>query len=384
LEGLVAAVTFWRGRRVFLTGHTGFKGSWLALWLADMGAEVTGFALAPPTRPSLFDLARIDELLVSKKGDIRDLGALTAALRAAQPEIVIHMAAQSLVRPSYDAPVATYATNVMGAVHLLEAVRQVGGVKAVVCVTSDKCYENRATDRPYRESDPMGGYDPYSSSKGCAELVASAYRRSFFNPRRLASHGAGLATARAGNVIGGGDWARDRLVPDLMAGFSAGARPRVRFPASIRPWQHVLEPLGGYLLLAERLWRGDPDAADGWNFGPNDDDARPVGWIADRLAELWGDGAGWDRGGDAQPHEAASLKLDWSKARVELGWRPAWTLDETLRRTVAWHRALAAGGDARALSVEQIREYRAAVQGALGQVSVRRGAGAVTVEESFT
>jgi CDP-glucose 4,6-dehydratase len=371
-------MSFWRGRRVFLTGHTGFKGSWLALWLADMGAEVTGFALAPPTTPSLFDLARIDELMVSTRGDIRDLGALTAALGAARPQIVIHMAAQSLVRVSYDEPVATYAANVMGTVHVLEAVRQVGGAKAVVCVTSDKCYENSETGVAHREGDAMGGRDPYSSSKGCAELVASTYRRSFFQPERLASHGVGLATARAGNVIGGGDWAKDRLIPDLMASFAADARPLVRFPASVRPWQHVLEPLRGYLLLAERLWRGDVAAADGWNFGPNHEDARPVSWIADRLAELWGGGARWDRADDEQPHEAACLKLDWSKARASLGWRPAWTLDETLRRTVSWHRAFAAGGDARALTLEQIRGYGTAVPAAFREVSAGHGAAGIS------
>ena len=376
-------MSFWRGRRVFLTGHTGFKGSWLALWLADMGAEVTGFALAPPTTPSLFDLARIDGLMVSNTGDIRDQAAVIAALAAAKPEVVIHMAAQSLVRASYEAPAETYATNVMGTVHVLEAVRREGGAKAVVCVTSDKCYENRETDRPYREGDPMGGYDPYSSSKGCAELVASAYRRSFFAPAALTAHGVGLATARAGNVIGGGDWANDRLVPDLMRAFSRGQRPLVRFPASIRPWQHVLEPLGGYLLLAERLWRGDAASADGWNFGPEPDDARPVGQVADRLAELWGGGARWERNGDQQPHEAASLKLDWSKARAALGWRPKWTLDETLERTVAWHRAFAAGGVARALTLEQIRVYGTPIHAALGAASSGHGADAITVKETF-
>jgi CDP-glucose 4,6-dehydratase len=384
VEDLVNSAPFWRGRRVFLTGHTGFKGSWLALWLADMGAEVTGYSLPPPTRPSLFDMAKVEDLVRHIEGDVRNEDALTAAAAAARPEVVIHMAAQSLVRLSYDEPVATYATNVMGTVHLLEAVRRVGGAKAVVCVTSDKCYENRETDRPYRETDAMGGYDPYSSSKGCAELVASAYRRSFFHPEHLACHGVGLATARAGNVIGGGDWAKDRLIPDLLNAFAAGARPEVRFPASIRPWQHVLEPLGGYLLLAERLWHGDAATAEGWNFGPSDEDARPVGWVADRLAELWGDDARWDHTGDAQPHEAASLKLDWSKARVNLGWRPAWTLEETLGRTVAWHRAFAAGGDARALTLEQIRGYGTPVHAAFSQGSPGRAAVPIGAKERLT
>ncbi len=367
-------MTFWRGRRVFLTGHTGFKGSWLSLWLADLGAAVTGFALAPPTRPSLFDQARVADRVQSIDGDVRDLEALMDALGAARAEVVIHMAAQSLVGASYEQPVATYATNVMGTVNVLEAVRRVGEARAVVCVTSDKCYENHETDIAYREGDAMGGYDPYSSSKGCAELVASAYRRSFFHPRRLAVHGVGLATARAGNVIGGGDWAQNRLIPDLMRGFSAGARPQVRSPASIRPWQHVLEPLGGYMLLAERLWHGDVAAADGWNFGPDDTDAREVGWLADRVAELWGDGAGWDRAGAAPRHEATFLRLDCSKARGLLGWRPAWTLDEALRRIVAWHRAFASGEDARALTLEQIREYGAPVHSPLKQSPAGAGA----------
>jgi CDP-glucose 4,6-dehydratase len=353
-------MSFWRGRRVFMTGHTGFKGSWLALWLADMGAEVTGFALPPPTRPSLFEVARVAEVVHSVDGDLRDLAALTDALKAASPEIVIHMAAQSLVRESYTTPVETYATNVMGTVHVLEAVRGSPGVRAVVCVTSDKCYENRETGQAYRESDAMGGYDPYSSSKGCAELVASAYRRSFFNPERLSEHGVAVATVRAGNVIGGGDWAKDRLVPDLLKGFSAGERPLVRFPEAIRPWQHVLEPLDGYLTLAERLWRGESDMAAGWNFGPEQDDARPVAWVADRLAAFWGEGAGWDRTGEAQPHEAGRLELDWSKARSVLGWRPTWSLDEALARIVAWSRAHAAGDDVRDITLDQIREHAAA------------------------
>ena len=372
---------FWRGRRVFLTGHTGFKGSWLSLWLADLGAEVTGFALAPPTRPSLFELARVDGLVRSIEGDIRDLEGLTGALLAARPEVVIHMAAQSLVRASYQEPVATYATNVMGTVNILEAVRQVAETRALLCVTSDKCYENRETDIAYREGDPMGGHDPYSSSKGCAELVTAAYRRSFFIPARTDGRCVGVATARAGNVIGGGDWAKDRLIPDLIRGFSVGARPAIRFPGSIRPWQHVLEPLGGYLLLAQRLWRGDDAAADAWNFGPEEADAREVGWIADRLAQLWGEGAAWVRVGEEQPHEAACLKLDWSKARAVLGWRPAWTLEGSLARIAAWHRRFAAGEDARALTLEQIREYGAPIHSPFEPSPAGAGAGSFVTRE---
>jgi len=357
LEEMVAA-SFWRGRRVFLTGHTGFKGAWLALWLTELGAEVTGYSLPAPTSPSLFELAGVQSLLRHIDGDVRDEGALAVAMAEARPEVVMHLAAQSLVRASYEDPAATYATNVMGTVNLLEAVRGVRSVRAVVCVTSDKCYENRESERAYRECDAMGGYDPYSSSKGCSELVVSAYRRSFFHPGEIAAHGVGVASGRAGNVIGGGDWAKDRLVPDVMAAFAAGERPRIRHPAAIRPWQHVLEPLFGYMLLAEGLWRGEAAAAEGWNFGPDEEDARPVGWIADRLADLWGEGAGWDLTGGAQPHEAAYLRLDCAKARQRLGWRPTWPLDEALRQTVDWYRTWARGGDVAELTRRQIGQYR--------------------------
>jgi CDP-glucose 4,6-dehydratase len=354
---MVTSSAFWRGKRVFLTGHTGFKGAWLALWLADLGAEVIGYSLPPPTEPSLFDVARVKSRLRHLEGDVRDEAKLALAVAEARPDIVFHMAAQSLVRLSYDEPVATYATNVMGTVHLLEAVRRSEGVRAVVCVTSDKCYENRETSRPYREGDAMGGHDPYSSSKGCAELVTSAYRRSFFaGPDRAA-----VATARAGNVIGGGDWARDRLVPDLLNGFAAGVSPLVRFPSAVRPWQHVLEPLAGYLRLAEALWAGEPGAADGWNFGPDEGDARPVGWIADRLAALWGGGAAWETTGEPQPHEAHVLRLDCAKARRQLGWRPVWALDEALSQTVAWRRALDEGSDMADFTLHQIRSRQGAL-----------------------
>ena len=359
MEDLVGpGVSFWRGRRVFVTGHTGFKGAWLAVWLTDLGAEVTGYALPPPTSPSLFELARVKDHVRHIEGDVRDAVALAAAMDQARPEIVFHLAAQSLVRLSYDDPVATYATNVMGTVNLLEAVRRTAGIRSVVCVTSDKCYENRETQTPYREGDAMGGYDPYSSSKGCAELVTAAYRRSFFHPDQIARHGVGVASARAGNVIGGGDWAKDRLVPDLMRAFSAGGRPLIRFPGAVRPWQHVAAPLAGYMLLAEALYAGDGAVAEGWNFGPDEDDARPVGWIADRLAALWGQGAGWDLTGEAQPHEATYLKLDCAKAQARLGWRPAWPLEAGLAHTVAWHRALVDGADMGDFTRGQIQAYR--------------------------
>jgi len=360
VEDVVTSASFWRGKRVFVTGHTGFKGAWLALWLSDLGAEVTGYSLPPPTDPSLFGVARVRGRVRHMDGDVRDEAALARAVRESSPDIVFHLAAQSLVRLSYDEPVATYATNVMGTVNLLEAVRRSEGVRAVVCVTSDKCYENRETPRPYREDDPMGGYDPYSGSKGCAELVTSAYRRSFFGVAGAAA----IATARAGNVIGGGDWAKDRLVPDLLNGFAVGARPLIRFPSAVRPWQHVLEPLAGYLRLAEALWDGVSGAADGWNFGPDETDARPVGWIADRLAALWGEGAAWERTGEPQPHEAHVLRLDCTKARRELGWRPVWALDEALRRTVAWRRALDGVADMADVTLQQIRARQGALAGA--------------------
>ena len=336
---------------MFVTGHTGFKGAWLCLWLTDLGAEVTGFALPPPTRPSLFEVARVADRVRHVLGDIRDPEAVRSAVADARPDIVIHMAAQSLVRESYAAPTETWDVNVMGTIHVLEALRGAGGARAVVCVTSDKCYENRESGRAYVEEDPMGGHDPYSSSKGAAELAAAAWRRSF-----LAGQGVGVATARAGNVIGGGDWAKDRLVPDLLDGFAQGRRPRVRFPDAVRPWQHVLEPLDGYLRLAEALFNGSPGAAEGWNFGPDEADARPVRWIADRLARLWGHGAGWDVTGEPQPHEAQMLRLDCAKARDRLGWTPTWGLDAALERTVAWRRAFHDGADMAAVSLRQIRE----------------------------
>jgi CDP-glucose 4,6-dehydratase len=349
------SVNAWQGRRVFLTGHTGFKGAWLALWLHQVGAEVTGFALPPPTEPSLFARAGVGDTLTHVVGDIRDLGAVTAAMREARPEVVFHLAAQPLVRLSYEEPVETYATNVMGTVHVLEAARRSRDVKAFVCITTDKCYENREWVWPYRESDPMGGHDPYSSSKGAAELVVAAYRRSFMD-----AAGIGVASVRAGNVIGGGDWAADRLIPDLVHAFGRGEAPAIRSPGAVRPWQHVLEALGGYLLIAERLLAGEPGFADAWNFGPADDDARPVSWIVERLRAAWGGGAAapapWT---GTVPHEAGLLRLDTSKARAQLGWRPALPLGEALEWIVDWHRRTAAGEDARTVTMEQIAAYRA-------------------------
>jgi CDP-glucose 4,6-dehydratase len=349
---------FWRGRRVFLTGHTGFKGAWLSLMLQHMGARVTGFAMAPPTTPSLFEAAGVAQGMESREGDIRDRASIAEAMKRAEPEVVIHMAAQALVRRSYADPVETYATNVMGTVHVLDAMREAPSVRSAVMVTSDKCYENREWVWGYRENEAMGGYDPYSNSKGCAELVTSAYRNSFFNPGRHAEHGVGLATARAGNVIGGGDWAQDRLVPDILRSFGNGDRVTIRSPHAVRPWQHVLEPLSGYLLLAERLFEEGPSYAGGWNFGPVAEDARPVKAIVETMATYWGKGAAWQLDANPQPHEAHFLRLDISKAAAALGWRPRWSLDTALEKIVDWHRAwLVAPASARTQTIEQIDQF---------------------------
>ena len=356
MEGLVSAAS-WSGRRVFLTGHTGFKGGWLALWLSRLGAEVTGFALPPPTTPSLFEQARVADRLTHVIGDIRDAEAVEKAMQAAEPELVLHLAAQPLVRYSYDHPIETYATNVMGTAHVLDACRRVDSVRAAVCITTDKCYENREWPWPYREQDPMGGHDPYSSSKGAAELVIAAYRRSYFEGRTIAS-------VRAGNVIGGGDYALDRLVPDIVRAVEAGARPSIRAPGSVRPWQHVLEALGGYLILAEKLLAGEDDFATAWNFGPSEDDARPVGWVVDRLLAAFGK-EGWDRPAGAQPHEATLLRLDCSLARARLGWRPVFDLAEALERVAEWHVAVRGGAAADEVSLQQIADYEARLRATL-------------------
>ncbi len=341
----------WAGRRVLVTGHTGFKGGWLSLWLQRLGARVSGYALAPPTRPSLFETARVGAEMDSRIGDVRDREGLAAAVREIRPELIFHLAAQPLVRRSYRDPVETYATNVMGTVHLLDAARRCDTVAAVVNVTSDKCYHNREWLWGYREDEPMGGADPYSSSKGCAELVTAAWRQSF------GADGPLLASARAGNVIGGGDWAEDRLVPDILRAFGRGEPARIRHPGAVRPWQHVLEPLAGYLRLAEGLLAGRGDLAGGWNFGPEDDDARTVGWVVRRLAELWGPGATWHEDGGEHPHEARWLKLDCSRARTLLGWSPRWSLEQGLVAVLEWQRAWQAGADMRSLTLAQIEAY---------------------------
>ena len=347
---------YWTGKRVFLTGHTGFKGSWLSLMLSELGAEVIGYSTAPETDPSLFELARIDDVIAgSVIADVRDAERLAAELREAGPDIVFHLAAQPLVRYSYENPVETYATNVMGTVHMLDAVRRAGKIQGVVAVTSDKCYENREWAHPYRECDAIGGHDPYSSSKGCSELVVAAYRNSYFGPG--SNRPTLIASVRAGNVIGGGDWSVDRLIPDLVRAFEVAATPVIRSPAAVRPWQHVLEALTGYLVVGQRLLAGDVSVADAWNFGPGENDAQTVGWIVQRMAESWGitsEHQGWK---GPIPHEATMLRLDTSKARAVLGWHPKLTLSDAIDLTVEWHKSLAAGFDARETTIRQIREY---------------------------
>ncbi len=345
---------FWKGKRVLLTGHTGFKGSWLALWLQQLEANLTGFALPPPTDPSLFELARVGGRMRSVIGDLRDAAGFAALVREQRPEIIVHMAAQSLVRRSYADPVGTYATNVMGTVHVLEAARQAEEVRVVLVITSDKCYHNAGSERGYREDDPMGGHDPYSSSKGCAELVTAAYRDSFFADGATAG-----ATARAGNVIGGGDFAEDRLVPDAMRAFLAGRQVLIRNPRAVRPWQHVLEPLSGYLALIEGLWQEPRRYAESWNFGPLEHDCVPVSQVISRLAELWGPQASWAADPAPHPPEAQMLKLDSGKARARLGWGSRWDLERALHATVDWYRVYRDGGDLRRSALDQISAYQA-------------------------
>lgn len=348
---------FWQGKRVLLTGHTGFKGSWLSLWLQLVEAKVCGYALTPQTTPNLFDLASVTEQIQSEVGDIRDADRLQQVVAEFQPEIVIHMAAQPLVLDSYERPVETYETNVMGTVHLLEAVRTVDSVRSVVVVTSDKCYENREWVWGYREDEAMGGHDPYSSSKGCAELITSAYSRSFFPIERYDQHHVAIATGRAGNVIGGGDWAANRLIPDVVRAITEGQPPQLRNPLATRPWQHVLEPLHGYLVLAEALYVEGAARTGGWNFGPHAASVQPVGNVVAQLLKLWDDKLQWIQDPVGYPHEAHSLNLDWSKARIELGWQPKLDLDTTLSWIVDWTRAWHDQQDMRVVTQAQIEQY---------------------------
>lgn len=351
--------TFWKNRRVFITGHTGFKGSWLCLWLHSLGATVSGYALKPPTEPSLFDLCKIDQLVQSTIADVRNGEFLTKAMRAAEPDIVIHMAAQPLVRDSYKVPVETYAINVMGTVNLFEAVRNCKSVRAVINVTTDKVYENREWVWGYRENETLGGYDPYSNSKACSELATLAYRSSYFNPDDYKSHGVGVASARAGNVIGGGDWATDRLIPDCIRAILRKEKVMIRNPHAIRPWQHVLEPLSGYLMLAQKLFESGSQYAESWNFGPDEGDARPVEWLVKNLCEKWGADASYVIDQGAHPHEANYLKLDCAKAKARLGWQPRWNLELTIDRIIEWTRAYKKQNNEREICLKQIEEYLA-------------------------
>jgi CDP-glucose 4,6-dehydratase len=347
----------WQGRRVFLTGHTGFKGGWLALWLARRGAQIRGYALDPATESNLFQAASVGTVVEDIRGDIRDYSKLSASLIEFAPEVVFHLAAQPLVRRSYADPIGTYATNVMGTAHLLEAVRNSPSVRAVVCVTTDKCYENREWVWPYRETDALGGYDPYSSSKACAEIVSAAYRSSFFPVDRLHEHNVAIATARAGNVIGGGDWSEDRLIPDLIRGFQASQPVRIRRPKALRPWQHVLEPLHGYIMLAEKLLSQQPQFASAFNFAPGNEDVWTVERIADRMVALWGKDGAWIRDPEPGVHEAGVLRLDASKARAELGWHPSLKIEIALEWTVDWFQAWKNGAPMRQKTQEQIAAY---------------------------
>lgn len=346
---------FWQGKKVLVTGHTGFKGSWLCLWLQHLGADVAGYALEPPTDPGLFKLANVGRSMISVRGDIRDYHAIRNAVESFRPEIVFHLAAQALVRKSYQEPVETFATNVMGTVHLLEAVRHVDSVRVVVNVTSDKCYENKEWIWGYREDDPMGGYDPYSSSKGCAELATSAFYNSFFDAE--ISTKTVIASVRAGNVLGGGDWAEDRLVPDIIRAVLDQKPVVIRNPNAIRPWQHVLEPLQGYFLLAEKLYLHGNSFSGGWNFGPSDDDVVPVGELTQQIVSLWGDGATWVHDESRHPHEANYLKLDCTKARNQLGWKTKLPLSDAVNWLVEWYKAYFNRRDLRQVTLDQIERY---------------------------
>lgn len=342
---------FWKGKRVFLTGHTGFKGSWLSLYLTSLGASVKGYALNPPTSPSLFNVAKVNNLIDSQIGDIRDQDLLYESMTTFSPDILIHMAAQPLVRYSYNSPIETYEVNVIGTAKVLEVARSCVNLKSIVNVTTDKCYENDGRSQGYKENDSMGGYDPYSSSKGCAELVTSAYRRSF-----LQNQGIGLASVRAGNVIGGGDWAENRLIPDILRSFEKNKSVVIRNPKATRPWQHVLEPLSGYLILAQKMYNDKNKYAEGWNFGPNEKDVKSVDWILDKMISKWPD-ASWKLDRDSSPYEAGFLQLDIAKTKSKLGWRPVWELSYTLEKIISWHKAWLDKEDMQVICLEQIEEY---------------------------
>lgn len=350
---------FWKDKVVLLTGHTGFKGSWLSLWLQKIGTKIIGYSKSVPTNPSLFEVANVQNRMTSILGDIRDLDHLKEVIHEYKPEIVIHMAAQSLVHRSYEDPIETYSINVMGTINLLEAIRIEGKTKVVINVTSDKCYENKGSTRGYREDDPMGGYDPYSSSKGCSELITSSFRNSFFNSDEYEKHKVALASVRAGNVVGGGDWARDRLIPDIMKGIMNHNAIKIRSPNAIRPWQYVLEPLNGYLSLAEKLWHNGPEYSGGWNFGPMDNDVKPVSWIVEKISQQWKNNIRWELNAEGYQHEAHYLRLDCSKARDKLGWFPKTNSEQAIELTIEWYKQYEQKHDIREFTEEQIKNFSA-------------------------
>lgn len=348
---------FWKNKKILITGHTGFKGGWLSIWLQRMGANVTGISLSPPSIPNLYDKANVAEGMLSLREDIRNLNAIKKNFARIQPEIIFHLAAQPLVRYAYRNPVETYQTNVMGTLNILESIRSIDSISAAVIVTTDKCYENREWDWGYREEEPMGGYDPYSSSKACVELLIASYRRSYFASETDDHYKTAIASVRAGNVIGGGDWAEDRLIPDVIRAMQKKEFVQIRNPKSVRPWQHVLEPLAGYIDLAEQLYEKGSAYAGAWNFGPKDEDARPVQWIVEKMTQLWGGDMAWKIDGGENPHEAKFLKLDCSKAHNHLFWWPKWDLIEALRKIVDWHKSELAEHNLRDICINQINEY---------------------------
>ncbi len=357
MENMAINKNFWKGKKVLVTGHTGFKGSWLSLWLQSLGAEVVGVSLDVPTTPSLYEQANVAKGMISLRQDIRNGEAIKQLFQQHKPEIVFHLAAQPLVRYSYREPVETYETNVMGTLHILEGIRSIDSVRSAVMITTDKCYQNKEWVWGYRETDALGGHDPYSSSKGAAELLISSYRNSYFPQDKYSEHKTAIASARAGNVIGGGDWAEDRLIPDIIKAFKNNETVIIRNPKSTRPWQHVLEPLSGYLKLAEQLEKNGDQYAEAWNFGPAEIDARPVQWIVEKMAKLWGENANWINDKSEHPHEANYLKLDCSKAHMKLNWYPRWDLSETLLRIVEWHKLIDAHNNYRKLCLTQINDY---------------------------
>ena len=357
LEGLEMNKIFWEGKNVLVTGHTGFKGSWLSLWLQSLGANVVGYALTPPTPVNLFETAQVAQGMTSLTGDVRNLESLKTTVAEHRPDIVFHLAAQALVRYSYEDPIRTVSTNVLGTANILETIRLLGTVRVVVCITSDKCYENKEWFWGYRENESLGGHDPYSASKGCAEMVIKAYRDSYFPPSRYEQHQVALASTRAGNVIGGGDWARDRLIPDIIAAIRKNQPAIIRNPKSTRPWQHVLEPLSGYIVLAEKLWKEGPRFAQAWNFGPNDDQAKPVSWIADYLTSQWSENSRWELDAAQHPHEDSYLKLDCSKAKSLLNWAPRLNLAQALDWIIEWNKAHQKDQNMRDITERQIARY---------------------------